>query len=170
MILNLRQRHRLIFSGLVLVLPVAFAASILFRAAPLPKNTVPLLQRDAAASLSRYIFEKQDLWPGANIVTRVFADSLPPALLAVELQPAATWSLPEVLVYWQAGPPGNEAQALRDAFLLGTLVEGPARRWLLPLQAAHTDGHLILFSLAHQNIVAQASLPINHLLQQGGRR
>jgi hypothetical protein len=169
MILHLRQRHRLIFSALALVLPVAFAAGILFRAAPAPINAVPALHRDSGAKLSRYLLEKEDLWPDAKIITRVFADSLPPALLAVELQPAEALPLADVLVYWQARSVAMEARALDDAILLGTLMGEQRQRWLLPQQAARTDGHLILFSLAVQRIVAQAPLPINQILQKGGR-
>src|SRR5262245_13546120 len=95
MILNLRKRHRQFFSGLALVLPVAFLSGILFRAAPPAINAVPAMQPNAGATLAQFIFAREDLWPTARISTRVFADSLPPALLAVELQPAATFPLPE---------------------------------------------------------------------------
>ncbi|MGH7491347.1 MAG: hypothetical protein ACREOO_03020 [bacterium] len=169
MILSLRKRHRLIFSSMVLVLPVVFVAGILFRAAPKPTNAGPALQLESGATLARYIFETEDLWPAAKIITRVFADSLPPALLAVELQPQEAAALPEVLVYWKAGLPAVEAGSLQDAVLLGTLRGKQRRRLLLPQQAAQTDGHLLLFSLPHQSVWAQASLPIIQILQKGGK-
>ena len=169
MIFNLRHRHRLIFSGMILVLPVAFATGILFRSAPQPMNAGPALLPKSGAPLSRFIFETADLWPAANIITRVFADSLPPALLAVELEPQEVVPLPEILIYWKPGLPAPEAGSLHDAFLVGTLKDKQRRRLLLPQQAAQTDGHIMLFSLAHQRIWAQAPLPIIQWLQKGGK-
>lgn len=91
---------------------------------------------------------------------------MPPSQLAAELQPAQALPLPEVLAYWREDGPAHEPGSLEDAFLLGTLAGTQPRRWLLPQGAQLGDGHLILYSLPHQKIIAQAGLPLRRIIRE----
>ena len=164
MIIALRKKHRAGFGVLAVALPFAFAAAIFFRAQPIAvEGTLPFLQTPAT-TFPQLIFEKEDLWPGKKITTRIYADRPQPTGLALELHPAVALAQPGVLVYWHE----NENLDLENAFLLGTLDGTQPRRWVLPPSALEHDGKLVLFSLAHQGVIAQAHLPIRLILQKGG--
>jgi hypothetical protein len=58
---------------------------------------------------------------------------------------------PDPLVYWSKGVPNSIA----EAYLVGSLQEG--RRAVLPLPAGR--GYLLLYSLAHREVLASAAAP-----------
>ena len=167
MIRNLRDRHRSIFSVLALALPVAFVAALFMRPAPPPAQPITISPADPISSFTQCIFAEGNLWPQLAITVRVFADAMPPAQLALELEPASALPVPEVLVYWKAGAAAGEGGELRDAFLLGALAGEQPRRWSLPRQATQGDGQLLLYSLAHQTLLGRAPLKLVHLAQKG---
>ena len=69
--------------------------------------------------------------------------------------PERDLELPDVLVYWSQDALTTLEGA--DALLLGTLAGSETRR--MPLPTADTQGgHLTLYSLAHQAIVASGTL------------
>ncbi len=167
MILHLRKAHRLIFSILALALPAAFVAGILFGHDPLPTQKFETFQQNAGTVPSHLIFESDALAHDLKITMHVFTDTLPPAQLAVELYPAAAWAFPEVLVYWSEDSTLSERSLSSNTFLLGSLAGTQRRRWLLPQTALQNDGHIMLFSLAHQKLIAQLYIPLSKILQKG---
>ena len=99
-----------------------------------------------------------DLWGELAILTRLHADATPATRLAVELHPEAALKAPDVLVYWHMGLPPTEGTVPENAHLLGALAGTQARHFALPDTTLHTDGHLILYSLGHQQTIAMALL------------
>lgn len=169
MIRPLRQRHRIIITAIAIFLPIAFMAGIAAR------KVIPAMELPAAIAQPRpeflhMIFEKDDFWPGLQVAVRVFADSLPPANLAVELQPQRYLKMPDILIYWSASQPTNLEKLPESAYLVGTLSGLEARRFPLPSPALDSDGTLILYSLARQEMIAAANLPIREELRKGGAR
>lgn len=160
MIRPLRQRHRIVISTLAVLLPLAFALGLSSRKAPPRMQETPTPLRESSAILPQVLFETEDLWPDFKIFTRLLADALPPTRLAVELQPQKNLSAPDILVYWTQQNSGEEAAPLTEAYLLGTLAGKQTRNWFLPEAALQSEGKLILYSLAHQTVLATASLKI----------
>jgi len=165
MIHPLRQRHRLNLTILAVVLPLAFALGLLARKASPTMHAAPSALSHEPFALPRMIFEKEDLWPGIKITTRVYTDAPSGLLFALELQPREDVHAPDILVYWSARTSGNEQELLKEAHLLGALAGRQKRSWLLPGTMERVDGKVILYSLGHQAVVASASLTIS----QGGQ-
>lgn len=159
MILSLRRRHRVMMFSLAFILPIAFVASLIVRqpipATPdLPVSSTPLSSEDWQLR-----FEKDDLWPDLPITTRLYANHQSDTLLALELQPRENLKTPDVLVYCHPAFSTNSAQLPESAQLLGTLA-GTEKRWfILPAAMSEQETPIILYSLAHQKIIAATKLP-----------
>ncbi len=164
MIRPLRRRHRRILTALAIVLPLAFVAGIASRKSIPAMAEIPPAIQTAAPEFTHRIFEQNDLWGQLNIITRVYADSLPPSRLAVELHPQRYLEYPDLLVYWSAGAGSDAKIPPQEAFLIGVLSGREKGRFLLPAPALETDGLLILYSLAQQQRIAAAALPSHSIL------
>ena len=167
MIRPLRQRHRIAISAIAILLPIAFVAGIAAR------KTIPAMELPPAIiqpqpAFSHLVFKKDNLWPDLEVAVRVFADSLPPANLIVELQPRSYIKMPDILIYWSPRPANSLEKLPENAFLVGTLSGVEARRFPLPSPALNSDGSLILYSLARQEMIAAALAPIHKGLKKGG--
>ena len=158
MIRPLRTRHRIMVTALAATLPILFVASLLMRELPPAMETLPEALQPSSTAYPTLLAEMPDLWGEPAILTRLHADATPAARLAVELHPEAPLKAPDVLVYWQMGTLPAESAVPEDAYLLGTLAGTQARYFALPDTALHTDGHLILYSLGHQQTIAMAPL------------
>ncbi len=167
MIRPLRQRHRFLLAILSILLPLAFALALFARKAPSRVQETSAVLRGDTPALPRVLFEKEDLWPDSKIAARVCADALPPAQLALELQPREDFKAPDVLVYWSPRNSGADEELLREAYLLGALAGKQKRRWLLPEAALQAEGALILYSLGHQQVLATTALPVAAFLKGG---
>jgi len=166
MIRPLRQRHRLIISTLAVLLPLAFVLGLSARkTSPTMRETPPAL-RPEPFSLPRVLFEKEDLWSGMKITTRVCAEALPATRLVLELQPQEDLHSPDILVYWSPQISGSAHELLKEAHLLGTLAGRQKHSWLLSGTMVQAEGTLILYSLGHQTVLASALLKI----PQGGQQ
>jgi hypothetical protein len=148
MILPLRQRHRRVFAVLGVLLPLAFVFGIAARrtvpnAATLPPELSLWAQHFAATD-----YERDDLFSKSPVQVRLWREQ-GTGRLAVELNAASDFLKPDLLVYWSAGQPAGDALP-PNASLLGAFVAGPLA---LPEEASVSDGSLILFSLADQEIV-----------------
>ena len=159
MIMPLRKRHRFMITLLAIVLPIAFITGLTGRQAPAVMEIPPVDLQASAAVFSQIVYEKNDLWPGHTITTRLCADGMPPTRLTVELQPREDFKIPDLLVYWHEGEMVEGDRIPAGAFLLGNLAGRQARQMILPEGALQYDGRLVLFSLAHQKIFASAALP-----------
>ena len=159
MIRPLRTRHRVMVTVLAVALPVLFVAGLLARKPLVGMDATPEALQPFSETYPMLLTETPDLWGEFAIQTRLHADTAPASRLAVELHPEAYLKAPDVLVYWNVDTPLAEGAIPDGAYLLGTLAGTQARHFALPDTALHTDGHLILYSLAHQQTIATARLP-----------
>lgn len=157
MIRPLRRRHRVTVSVLAVVLPVLFVAGLLTRRPPAVMETLPGALRPDSGTSSILLAEEPGLWGDAAITTRLYADGTPAARLAVALRPDAYLKAPDILVYWHPTRPTDDAVP-DGAYLLGTLAGTHAQRFILPDTALRADGHLMLYSLGHRQVIATAGL------------
>ena len=151
MIRELRLRHTRIWLVLAIVLPVGYAASLAGRVGIPEDPGEGLRTPDLPGSA---ILELAGGWGGLPIRGRGFAR--PEAGPWLELQPLEDLRRPDVLVYWTARL--GERGVPDGAHLLGALAGTQRRRFALP-EAAADGGHLLLYSLGHQQRVASAPLP-----------
>ena len=160
MIHELRLRHFRTFAALAVVIPAGITAALLPRS---PAPRVAALPADLARAAGwdgteagQTLWRREDLW-GTLALTTTLTRSAGGAL-TVRLAPAADLARPDVLVYWAAGaqPAGRLPE---DALLLGALAGAHERAFALPEAAAAQAGRLLLYSLAHAELVAEAPLP-----------
>jgi hypothetical protein len=146
----LRSRHRAAFVGLVVTLPALFAAALLWR------HPVPAVEAHggpSVAGLEEVFADRDDLWRELPIRTSLYRG---PRQVTVLLQAREEIGRPDLLVYWSGaaeipeGLPG-------DVVLLGRLAGLERSRFDLPVGAG-AAGRLILYSLAHQEVVAGLAL------------
>ena len=147
MIAPLRRRHRQWMTGLALLVP-AVCALALWSRPPAPAGaggeTSPVAT--SASSSARAI----ESLPGFRTAVREGGEA---AQLEVEaLEPLRQ---PDLLLYFSATPPSEALPG--DAHLLGSVAYRQTRSYPLPATAA-PGGHLVLYSLAHQAVVATGAL------------
>lgn len=149
MILRLRQRHRRMFAAIGVVVPILFVVGIAARR-PVPRVTS--LPAELTPASGRFVPTDGELW---NLFR---SESLRVRLLyqpgtnrrAIRLFALRHVAKPDLLVYWAAGNPVVTDRLPENATLLGAFE---AHSLELPADARNTDGVLILFSLADQEIV-----------------
>lgn len=148
MILSLRQRHRQVFAVLGILLPVAMVGGIAARksiltVAELPPVIAKPLAGTGVAWERRDVFEKLPVV--VSLATNAQAD------VSLRLEATADFARPDVMVYWSAAKIAPTDTLSADAILLGAFAANELR---VPTSAMAARGHLILFSLADQEIVA----------------
>ena len=153
---SLRKTHRYILTILAVVLPVFFVISLLGRR-PMPVME-PMPLRPVDQSMPVTLADRSHLWSEWNVVTRIVADQLPPTRLAVELIPHEYLKTPDPLLYWHPGS-RQAGQLPGDAYLLGSISGMAVQRFVLPEAAFGAPGQLIIYSLAHQQVVDRATMP-----------
>jgi len=149
MILSLRKRHRNIFAVLGALLPIAFVVGIAVRrtapsVATLPPELLPQTQTFTATE-----YEREDLFARSPVKVRLWED-VSTGQKAVGFVAPKDFVKPDLLAYWVAGQPAIAEELSPDAVLLGSFV---ATVLPLPSQATNSEGSLILFTLADQEIV-----------------
>jgi len=167
MILSLRRRHRMMMFSLALILPIAFVAGLVIRqpipaTQDLPVSSTPLSSEDW-----QLCFEKEDHWPGLPITMRLYANRQSGTQLAMELQPRTNLKTPDILVYCHLTSSSSTGQLPERAQLLGTLAGTEKRLFILPAAASEQETSIILYSLAHQKIIAETQLPAAASLTKG---
>jgi hypothetical protein len=167
MIHPLRRRHRRMIAAITIVLPIAFVAGLAVRK-PIPatENLPSALTVLPATSFPHLLLEENDLWSDLKITTRVYGDQQPAERLAVELYPQDYLKIPDLLVYWHHPPSIQTDKLPGDAYLLGALAGTQKLRCILPEPAMTQDGSLILYSLAHQKIIATTMLPTSKFIER----
>ena len=158
MIRPLRTRHRVMVTVLAVTLPILFVAGLLARKPPAEMEALPKAIQPFSEAYPTLLAEAPNLWGELAIITRLHADATPASHLAVELHPEVYLKAPDVLVYWHLGALPAEDTIPDEAYLLGALAGTRTRHFALPDTALHTDGHLILYSLGHQQTIATARL------------
>lgn len=150
MIAPLRRRHRWMITGLACVVPMVVFAALsqrpgvdLQRPATVPASAPEPGQQQVLESLFDDPSLEGRLWQEAGA-----------AVLQVTASAAPT--RPDPLVYWSPSAPAVTLPA--DAVLLGPLPSRGPRLYELP-PGADGGSFLILYSLAHQEVVSQTPLP-----------
>lgn len=160
-----RRRHRFIFCALAVALPVGAMLAIgLTPPARELASTRSLAPPPAGGAV---LWERADLWAALSegdasgtldIVTRLQPAAASDSFVLV-LDARRDLGRPDLLVYW-ARTPIADRRALDDATLLGRLGSTDPGRYALPPEVgAGAPGHLALYSLGHQELVANAALP-----------
>lgn len=157
MIAPLRRRHGWTFLLLAIALPTLVVAALSHRsgrhlttmkiADPPPPEALPI---PSSSTVLDPLFEdppsRGHLWTEG-----------PRTLLAIDGRGAMRQ--PDVLLYWTPSTDGtSQGVALPpDAVLLGPMPSRSTR--LFPLPTSTAGGQLLLYSLAHQELTARATLP-----------
>ena len=150
-----RSRHRVVFILLALLLPAGFVMALAARP-ELPTSTEIPLAADERVETGVLVDESDALLDGA-LVLRVFRGEARRSLPILELEPAGELTLPDALIYWTAG---TATDALpEDARLVGTIGGLRARRLRLPVEVRDGPSAIVLYSLAHDGILASHPLP-----------
>lgn len=159
MIAKLRRNHRIAAVLLALLAPLIFVTGIKARRAmPVTSNFPPLLFVDNMRVYPDRL-ERDDLFGDLAVITRVFGTR---KHIVLELEPVHDLNKPDLLVYWFA----QEDQGQRDQYyLLGSLAGKQSRRYILPPLAYEEDGFLALYSLGHDETIAEVLLPASEALQ-----
>ncbi len=146
----LRRRHAALVTTLALALPVAFAAAIAKREAAPVQLELPLEAQRASAV--------EALAPGAGTELTLETSSgqrwrARHDATRIAIAQVAGAELPDLLAYWSARNGGDELAP--DAVLLGPVNGGSSERTYARPGAG---GVLVLFSLAHGEVVAQTNV------------
>jgi hypothetical protein len=157
MIRPLRQRHYYIFVAIGFILPVVFAFGIVARK-PFPTmDSSPDNLFGTAQPFLATDWERTDLFAKSPMQVRLLREKNKTESLAVNFSTARDYFIkPDLMVYWIAGNPVINDKLPDFAKLLGGFNSGPLP---LPAEAATTNGVLVLYSLADNEIV-DVSKPI----------
>lgn len=145
MIQPLRNYHRWIFEGLGVVLPIIFLAGLAVR---------PSATQSASAATpiaGKKIVESTGAWKNHIITTTLYSDD---SGVSFRLQPVSSLNQPDLLLYWSADTVPPTSGFGENATLLGAFEVN--RLYKLP--AGSKGGSLLLYSLAHRQLVDSAQL------------
>ena len=151
MIQPLRTAHRRIFIVLAGVLPLILGAGL--RARP----HVPLATKDTLSSnqVSRRLNRATADWAKNTFDTDFYSEPGDAKNVRFVLKPRRDLDEPDLLLYWTAQA-GTDAADLTGARLLGPFR--PATSYSLPTGTER--GSLVLYSLAHREIVDSARIEV----------
>ena len=151
MILPLRKQHRRTFIVLGLFLPVTFAVGMAVRQ---PAARVGQLPAGLAPSPSprELVWTRSGLFAKAPVGVGLLREKNS-GQLAVQFSAAAGFLKPDLMVYWVAGNSPVAATLPENATLLG---EFSSAALALPPEAAATNGVLVLYSLADNELVDES--------------
>lgn len=156
MIRPLRQRHRRMIIALGLFVPIAFAVGIAARK-PLPEmDSLPKEILPVAASSTPEVWCRTDLFPKSSVQARLLRGQSDAATFAMTFSVARDFVKPDLLVYWVVAN-----SKITDTLPDGAILLGAFNSPQLPLPPTTTqsDGRLVLFSLADNQII-DASKPL----------
>ncbi len=156
MIRPLRQRHRHIVIVLELFLPLAFAAGIVARKPLVTVKELPPALAPAPQPVADLVWKYRDLFSNAPVKVRLLREK-DPGRFAVQFSAPAGFLKPDLIVYWVAGKAQLAGALPANATLLGSFS---AISLPLPAEAAKSNGLLVLYSLADNEIV-DVSKPFN---------
>lgn len=154
MIRPLREWHRRVASLLALTLPVGYVILLAYRA-PAEPDAIPVPADVGGRVPAGPAFE---LLAKPRVEGRLLGargDWSPDAL---QITPSGDPGIPDLLAYWSTAPgDGNELPP--GATFLGALRGSRDQVFPLPAPGVTQGVHVILFSLAHGEIVAAVPLP-----------
>lgn len=154
MIAPLRRRHRWLTGSLALIVPVLYVLALSARpGAPsnesLPAALVGLPVEDAGGA--------GDLaFADLPVTARVTGGGED---FRIELSPAEPLAKPEILAYWTASGSASGTALPAEAWLLGAFGGERPEAFAVPSAVLGREGHLVLYSLGHQEVLGSVSLP-----------
>lgn len=150
MIRPLRQRHRRIVIVLGVFIPVAFAVGMVVRK-PVPGPiSLPAGLASPAEPSATVEWDRADLFARSPVRVRLLRSQARSSGLFVEFSAGKEFIKPDLIVYWAAGDTAIADTLPGNAILLGSFTSAPLR---LPEAAANSNGRLVLYSLADNEIV-----------------
>lgn len=156
MLLSLRRHHRHIFIALRVLLPVAFAVGVVARKSVPTMNELPVALVAAPQKFEAVEWERADLFAKSPIGVRLLREQKDAGRFAISFSAVKDFVKSDLIVYWVAGNPNITAPLPDNAILLGGFG---MTALLLPDEVVKSDGSLILYSLADNEIV-DVSKPI----------
>ena len=156
MIRPLRRRHRVVTVSLALVVPALFAAGLAVRTPSTPAmDELPAALLHQEPELPELVLDRDDLWQGLDLPTRIGRGA---EGAVIEIGIEGGLGKPDVLLYWSEERP-SAGSLPEGAYLVGVLVGNGPTRLRLPDLAIERGGHLLLYSLGHQELLSSAELP-----------
>ena len=152
MIRPMRRQHRRMIDALIIFLPLAFIGSLWLRQPRPVMATMPSALESSTAPSATQVWERDGLFTGIPIRTRLWQKAGNPPVSAVEFRLTGDWAAPDALVYWVKASPGSDNSLPPDAILLGPLVFNT--QLPLPSKLGEPSGRLLLYSLANGAVVA----------------
>lgn len=150
MIRPLRRLHRRAVLALWFFLPVAFTVGIAARKSVPEVDSLPKDLAPAATQFESQERQRWDSFPKSPVQIRLMHEHGGTGRFAVEFSVPKEFVRPDLIVYWVAGSP-NLTDALPDnAILLGSFSSTTLP---LPDEAVKSNGRIVLFSLADNEIV-----------------
>lgn len=150
MILPLRKLHRRLFAVFGIALPLLFTLGIAARKPPALVDNLPPELTPAPTLFNALIGERPELFSKTGIGLQLLRERVTSGAFAVRFVAPKDFAKPDVIVYWVAGQTASAEALPDDAQLLGAFS---ARELKLPAAATTSEGRLIVFSLADQEIV-----------------
>ena len=150
MIRPLRRRHYRLFVALGLLLPAAFALGIVARRAVPGADSLPTELMPAAAAFDWQEWQRADLFTNSPVQVRLLREHNGAGKFAVAFSAGKNFIKPDLIVYWVKGNPALTGTLPDNAVLLGGFGSAALP---LPPEAGTSDGVLVLFSLADNEIV-----------------
>jgi len=147
MIQPLRNVHRRAFLALAFILPAILVIGLMVRHCPVQvtADTVDATESTRASKVSLR-------WRKHSIDTYFYSNPGNEKVTAVVLNPQRPIDQPDLLLYWVSAD--ASAAGLSQAQLLGPFV--PGKSYSLPAGERH--GELLLYSLAHRQLVDAAKI------------
>lgn len=152
MIAPLRRRHRLRTAALLVAVPVLLALALAARPSPPRVEARPAALAPGPDPRGGDV-ETLPVFGEFDVTVHAWQTADGPV---IGITPGEPLARPAVLVYWTPAPPGDGLPD--DALLLGAVADR-GRTYAVPPAAAGRDGHLVLYSLGHQEVVASGELP-----------
>lgn len=148
MIQPLRTVHRHAFIALAALLPIILAAALIAR------HQIPSV-RPAIFSIPQDAIRLKQVfaaWNKNSLDTEFYSEPQNPSGVLAVLKARRDLDAPDLLLYWSQSDPNSAG--IIQARLLGSFVAG--KSYSLP--AGTKGGTLVLYSLAHQEIVDSARI------------
>ena len=149
MIRPLRRYHLCVFKVLGVVLPLLFVIGVARRRAIPQTENLPADMPPRTVTFTPLDYQRADLFEKNKIQVRLWREK-GTEKLAAGFKAPKNFLKPDLLAYWSAARPADISSLPKEATLLGAFVAGPLS---LPPEASSTEGYLVLYSLANQEVV-----------------
>ena len=93
------------------------------------------------------------MWDEIGVKVRFDSSTVGRAKTFLDIIPVREFDEPDLLLYWDGQKPEN-GKLSEKAVLLGSLKGVKPRRLVVPQSVPDSVGYAILFSLAHQKVIA----------------